>query len=84
MREYSNLLAGAEMRRESKRLENADLVMMQIRAKSGKKKISLDDILGKKEKAQSMKNRRVVSLDEKRSELSFLEEELGGSEYISS
>lgn len=84
MREYSNLLAGAEIRREVKRLENADLVIMQLRAKNAKKRITLDEILGKKERKSTTKERRVVSIDEKRNELSFLEDELGGSEYISS
>ena len=79
MREYSNLLAGAEMRREAKRLENADLVIMQLRAKNAKKRITLDEILGKKERKSTTKERRVVSLDEKRSELSSLEDSLGGA-----
>ena len=79
MREYSNLLNGAEMRREAKRLENADLVIMQLRAKNAKKRITLDEILGKKERKSTTKERRVVSLDEKRSELSSLEDSLGGA-----
>ncbi|MRX54703.1 hypothetical protein GJU41_12035 [Bacillus idriensis] len=66
-------------------MENADLVMMHVRAKAKKGRVSIDDILGKEaNKGGTVKEKRKVTPDEKRSELSFLEDELGGSEYISS
>lgn len=66
------------MRREAKRYENADLVMMYMRSQGPKKQKSLDDILGK-ERKETKKGGRVVSLDDKRKELDYLSETLGGA-----
>jgi len=76
-REYSNLMRGYELKREAKRYENADLVIMQMRSKDSKKHKTLDYILGNKERKQTKKSGRVVSLDEKRKELDYLTEILG-------
>lgn len=62
------------MKREAKRYENADLIMMYMRSQGPKKQKSIDDILGKERKGNSGK---VVSLDDKRKELDYLSDTLG-------
>lgn len=74
-RQYSNLLRGYELRREAKRYENADLVMMYMRSQGPKKQKTIDDILGKERK--KTKNNGRVSVDEKRKELDYLSKTLG-------
>lgn len=69
-------MRGYEMKREAKRYENADLVMMYMRSQGPKKQKSIDDILGKEQKMAN-KGGKVVSLDDKRKELDFLSEVLG-------
>ena len=62
------------MKREAKRYENADLIMMYMRSQGPKKQKSIDDILGNERKGKSGK---VVSLDDKRKELDYLSDVLG-------
>jgi len=62
------------MKREAKRYENADLIMMYMRSQGPKKQKSIDDILGNERKGMSGK---VVSLDDKRKELDYLSDVLG-------
>jgi len=64
------------MKREAKRYENADLIMMYMRSQGPKKQKSIDDILGKERKG-TKKGGRKVTLDEKRKELDYLSETLG-------
>jgi hypothetical protein len=70
------MLRGYELRIEQQRTENAVLALM-IRRAMNEKRISLDDLLGRKSNDRKQRQNNVVSIEEKRRTLEELERALG-------
>jgi hypothetical protein len=70
------MMRGVELRIEQQRTENAILALM-IRRAMNEKKISLDDLLGRKRDDRKQRPNKVVSIEEKRRTLEELERALG-------
>jgi hypothetical protein len=70
------MLRGVELRIEQQRTENAILALM-IRRAMNEKRISLDDLLGRKHNDRKQRQNKVVSIEEKRRTLEELERALG-------
>jgi hypothetical protein len=71
------MMRGVELRIEQRRMENAVLALM-IRRAMNEKRISLDDLLGRKPTDnRKQRQNKVVSIEEKRRTLEELEQALG-------
>jgi hypothetical protein len=70
------MMRGVELRIEQQRTENAILALM-IRRAMNEKRISLDDLLGRKSIDRKQRQNNVVSIEEKRRTLEELERALG-------
>jgi hypothetical protein len=70
------MMRGVELRIEQQRTENAILALM-IRRAMNEKRISLDDLLGRKSNDRKQRPNKVVSIEEKRRTLEELERALG-------
>jgi hypothetical protein len=70
------MMRGVELRIEQQRTENAILALM-IRRAMNEKRISLDDLLGRKSNDRKQRQNNVVSIEEKRRTLEELERALG-------
>jgi len=77
-REYANMVAGANEKAE-RDLEMMAIQAIMYRRAMNERRISIDDLVGRKQRntRKPQRNDNVVSIEEKRAELAYLESTLG-------